>query len=554
MTQEKAFEILKTGHNIFLTGAAGSGKTYLLNKYISYLKDNNIETAITASTGIAATHINGITLHSWSGIGIKDDLSDKDLKNIAEKKEINKRIVKTKVLIIDEISMLHYFRLDFVDKICKFVKQNSLPFGGIQVVQCGDFFQLPPVNRTRFFANGETDEIKTKTDFVYKSNSWQNMNLKICYLDSNYRHQDYDLIKILNDIRENRVEESTLAPLRKRYNQEVNIGVNPTKLYSHNVDVESINKAELDKIPGKIKTYLMQSRGANPLVEYLKKNCLAPVRLELKINASVMFVKNSAEGKYVNGTLGKIVGFDAENMPITQTAAGKRITAAPQEWTIEENGKIKAKIIQIPLRLAWAITIHKSQGMSLDAAHIDLSKSFVNGMGYTALSRVRSLNGLKLIGLNYTALKINSEVLKLDKELKNMSETAGLELKNMPQYAIREKQKIFLRSASSGKTEKNPEQISTYEETKKLLKQKLPVREIAKIRKLKEETIINHIEKIVSEDKNIDLAYLKPSENRFKIIESAFRATSDRLLAPVKNRLGENFSYNEIRLAKIFIK
>lgn len=554
MTQEEAFEILKMGYNVFLTGAAGSGKTYLLNKYISYLKENGTETAITASTGIAATHINGITLHSWSGIGINDDLSDRDLKNIAEKKEINKRILKTKVLIIDEISMLHYFRLDFVDKICKFVKQNSLPFGGIQVAQCGDFFQLPPVNRTRFFTGGETDEIKTETNFVYKSDSWQNMNLKICYLDGNYRHKDNELIKILNDIRENRVEESALIPLRKRYNQEVRIGVNPTKLYSHNVDVESINKAELDKIPGKIKTYLMQSRGANPLVEYLKKNCLAPDRLELKINASVMFVKNSIEGKYVNGTLGKIVGFDAQNLPVVQTANGKKISASPQEWSIEENGKIKAKIIQIPLRLAWAITIHKSQGMSLDAAHIDLSKSFVNGMGYTALSRVKSLNGLKLIGLNYMALKINSEVLRLDKELKNMSETTRLELKNTPQSEMREKQKIFLHSVSSEKTEQKPEQISTYEETKKLLEQKLPTREIAKIRKLKEETIISHIEKIVSEDKNIDLAYLKPAESRLKIIESAFRSSSNTFLAPVKNRLGENFSYNEIRLARLFIK
>lgn len=554
MTQEEAFEILKMGRNVFLTGAAGSGKTYLLNKYISYLNENGAETAITASTGIAATHINGITLHSWSGIGIKDDLSDRDLKNIAEKKEINKRISKTKVLIIDEISMLHYFRLDFVEKICRFVKQNSLPFGGMQIVQCGDFFQLPPVNRTRYFTNEETGEIKTETDFVYKSDSWQNMDLKICYLDSNYRHQDHDLIKILNDIREDRVKESTLVPLRKRYNQEVNIGVNPTKLYSHNVDVESINKTELDKISGKTKTYLMQSRGANPLVEYLKKNCLAPVRLELKINASVMFVKNSIEGKYVNGTLGKISGFDMENMPIVQTVNGKRITAAPQEWSIEESGKIKAKIIQIPLRLAWAITIHKSQGMSLDAAHIDLSKSFVNGMGYTALSRVRSLNGLKLMGLNHTALKINSEVLKLDKELKNMSETARLELQNAAQSEILEKQKIFLRSVSSGKTEQKSEKISTYEETKKLLEQKLPMREIAKTRNLKEETIINHIEKIISKDKNIDLTYLKPSESRFKIIESAFRVSPSALLASIKERLGENFSYNEIRLARLFIK
>lgn len=475
MTQKEAFEILKMGHNMFLTGAAGSGKTYLLNQYISYLKNNGIETAITASTGIAATHLNGITLHSWSGIGINDNLTEKDLKIIAEKKDIYKKILKTKVLIIDEISMLHSFRLDFVDKICKLVKQNLHPFGKIQIILCGDFFQLPPINRTYFkkennkknaslffLKDEEANKNSEKNNFAYKSEIWQNMNLKICYLNNQFRHTDNELIKVLNDIRNNNVGEETLAPLRKRYNQEVKmslnphikifgLGGNPTKLYAHNIDVDNINQNELAKISGKSRVYITETHGPKHLIESLMKSCLAPYRLELKIGAPVIFVKNNPEGKYVNGTLGKIIGFSSNNIPVIETAHGKKIYAEPVEWKIEENGKIKAKIIQIPLRLAWAITIHKSQGMSLDAAHIDLSKSFAPGMGYVALSRVRALHGLKLIGLNHEALKVSDEILEFDKHLKKISEIIARELKNFSPQEILKKQENFLKLISSKK-------------------------------------------------------------------------------------------------------
>ena len=427
MKQKEALEILKMGHNVFLTGSAGSGKTFLLNQYIDYLRKKKVNIGITASTGIAATHMNGVTVHSWSGMGIKDKLTNKDIQKLLKRKRLKSNFEKTKVLVIDEISMLHHFQLDLVDRICKAFRQNYEPFGGMQVILCGDFFQLPPVSKEN-----------NKVCFVSESDIWPDMNLKVCYLDEQHRHSDSELTKVLNDIRADNVGEYTLEPLRKRYkNGNINFS-NLTKLYTHNIDVDTINNRELEKLEGESSVYTMTSRGNRKLVETLKKNCLAPEELVLKKGALVMFVKNNFEEEYVNGTLGIVVDFNDEGLPVVKTARGRTIHANYKSWMFEEDGKAIAEISQIPLRLAWAITVHKSQGMTLDAAEIDLSKSFVEGMGYVALSRVRSLSGLKLMGLNDMALRINKEVLELDKELMKASGDVCSELSELP---IQEKEK-----------------------------------------------------------------------------------------------------------------
>jgi ATP-dependent DNA helicase PIF1 len=175
-------------------------------------------------------------------------------------------------------------------------------------------------------------------------------------------------------------------------------------------------------------------RGNPSLGLLLQKNCLAPERLVLKKGALVMFVKNNSEAGYVNGTMGNVVGFDEDGFPVIQTYTGKRITAYPERWEIEDDGVVAARITQIPLRLAWAITIHKSQGMSLDAAEIDLGKSFVEGMGYVALSRVRTLEGIKLRSVNRTALTVNREIIAFDKKLREESAENVEELRNSYLY------------------------------------------------------------------------------------------------------------------------
>lgn len=434
MKQSQALDMLKLGKNIFLTGPAGCGKTFLLNSYIDYLKKNRIKTGVTASTGIAATHLNGRTIHSWCGMGINESMSGEQIKLLLKKETLADRIKSTKVLIIDEVSMINAKRLDLVNYICQAFRGDERSFGGMQVVLCGDFFQLPPV------ASGDEDN-----RFVTESEIWKSMNIKICYLKSQYRQADKDFLKVLNDIRNNTVDNDTVKILKERLNKSIKSKIKPTKLYTHNNSVDIDNITELNKLSGKEISHEMEVGGNQYVVEGLKKSCLAPEILKLKIGAVVMFVRNNYSKKYVNGTLGKVIAFDEDdNYPVVETVVGDVIVASPENWLVEDGNDIQAFVSQVPLRLAWAITVHKSQGMSLDCAVIDLSKTFEYGMGYVALSRVRSLSGIKLIGINKMALQVNSEALKLDKMLQMQSKQDLNEMAKLGKKEIEKIQKDFL--------------------------------------------------------------------------------------------------------------
>ncbi len=549
MKQSEVLEILKMGHNVYLTGAAGSGKTHLLNQYIKFLKEKSVNVGVTASTGIAATHMNGATIHSWVGIGIKKDLDEWELDALLQKQYLAKRFENMKVLIIDEVSMLDYQRLDLIDKVCRGFKQNNFPFGGVQIILSGDFFQLPPITKN-------TDEYC----FINKSEIWNNMNLKVCYLQEQYRQESGTLVEVLNNIRNNNVGEDVLAPLRTRYKKRIKGEILPTKLYTHNADIDRINEEELKKVEGDLKVYQMITKGKKNLVESLKKGCLAQEELRLKVGAVVMFLKNNHYKKYANGTLGKVIGFGNSNFPIVKTYAGREIEVIPESWTIDDNGKVKAELKQIPLRLAWAITIHKSQGMSLDAAEIDLSKSFVEGMGYVALSRIKTFEGLRLMGLNKIALEVNKEILELDKELLRASENVLGELREMSGEEIKKIQNKFFGEIEPTEKEKEKakiEKLSTYEITKILIDNKLSIKEMAKERNMTEGTIIKHLEKLLEDSNNKpDLSYLDVgiSKGRLEKIKRAFKKSGDTKLTPVKEILGDEFSYDELRLARLFLQ
>ena len=437
MTQAQALAIMKTGVNVYLTGSAGSGKTHTLRQYIDWLNEHDIPVAITASTGIAATHMNGQTIHGWAGIGIREFLTDADMDALEQKQYLFKRFEKARVLIIDEVSMLHAHRLDMVERVCRRFRRNDLPFGGLQVILSGDFFQLPPINKTGArsapahispqqemmfdYDSGEQIEPDPDSDMVIYSVAWKKMKPAICYLAEQHRQEDNAFLGILNAIRANDISKKHIDLINTRMNADVSSAL-PTKLYTHNVDVDSINHIELQKLNTPEKEFVMSGHGHDVLMDILKKSCLAPAQLKLKEGAEVMFIKNNYEEGYVNGTRGVIVGFDSRGEPIVRISSnGKRITVSAKEWQIEENGKVKASITQYPLRLAWAITIHKSQGMSLDSAEIDLSKTFAYGMGYVALSRVRTLAGVRLVGFNTKALEVDPLALQIDKKLQEES-------------------------------------------------------------------------------------------------------------------------------------
>ena len=278
-----------------------------------------------------------------------------------------------------------------------------------------------------FFKWGGVDRNK-QARFAYDAFSWRNSEIKVCYLEEQFRQDDLEFINILNQIRDNKAGEEELNLLRKRLFKSVDYSVRPTKLYTHNLDVDAINNYELGRIAKDEMVYRMSESGPKELTDFLKKSCLAPLELKLKIGAIVMFVKNNFDSGYVNGTLGAVLDFNEEGYPVVKTKNGLTIIAAPSSWNIEEDDRVIASIRQIPLRLAWAITVHKSQGMSLDAAEIDLSKSFERGMGYVALSRVRTLSGIRLMGINQLAIKVNQRVVEKDKEFKSLSKQLGYEM------------------------------------------------------------------------------------------------------------------------------
>ena len=449
MTQSDALSILKTGANVFLTGEPGSGKTHLVNEYVSYLRSRGVEPSITASTGIAATHIGGMTIHSWSGIGIKNKLDKYDLDRIASTKHVVKRIGRAKVLIIDEVSMLTPGTLSMVDAVCREIKQTEAPFGGMQAILVGDFFQLPPVVRK----NSEEDGQKVITydedlpRFAYSAEAWRRINPFVCYLTEQHRQDDDIFLALLSAIRSNAFDGSHLKYIEKRKIIPENAPKNAPKLFSHNADVDRVNDEILSRLPGKARTFNMLSQGVPAVVSALKRGCLSPETLYLKEGTSVMFTKNNPKEGYVNGSLGTVEGFSKENnYPLVKMRGGRRVEVGALNWAVEESGRILARITQLPLRLAWAITVHKSQGMSLDEAVMDLSDVFEFGQGYVALSRVRKLSGIHLLGWNARTFQVHPEVLEEDGAFRARSEEAVRAFENLGRDEVNAMHERFIRA------------------------------------------------------------------------------------------------------------
>ncbi len=639
MRQSSALDILKTGQNVFLTGSAGSGKTYTLNQYIDYLRARRVPVAVTASTGIAATHMNGTTIHSWSGIGIKDELSDRDLSNLSRKQFLADRLKDTAVLVIDEISMLHAKQLNLVSQVLKHVRKNDKAFGGIQVVVAGDFFQLPPIG-----SKGETNREK----FAFMSEAWLDAKFHICYLSEQHRQVSeaanggLDLDDILNQIRRQEVTFESIAALEATFDQ--NVDIKRTRLYTHNLNVNGINDKELAALEGEMMRFTATSTGDSKLVETLKKTVRTQDDLVLKVGAKVMFIKNNTELGVSNGTMGELIGFaavkvddskdnsddlidddSAENnadkntkskskkatkekekpkskkpsmqkMPVVRLNSGREVIAEPEEWIIEdETGDVLASYEQVPLCLAWAITIHKSQGMTLDAAEIDLSRTFELGQGYVALSRLKSLAGLQLLGMNDMSLQLDPLARGADKRFLVLSEEADanyamLDEESMTQahekfvlksggtlsksvidaYATLQKKRREQQQAQIDKKQKLSNQVSDKSEstllaTRVLLEESLTIAEISQARQLSQSTIMRHIGELKSQDPSLACDHLRPADEVMTAVGNAYVAIKvannpndfnddgSIKLRPIFDHLKQSIDYNAIRLALIFI-
>ena len=638
MRQSSALDILKTGQNVFLTGSAGSGKTYTLNQYIDYLRARRVPVAVTASTGIAATHMNGTTIHSWSGIGIKDELSDRDLANLSRKQFLADRLKDTAVLIIDEISMLHAKQLNLVSQVLKYVRKNDKAFGGIQVVVAGDFFQLPPIG-----SKGETNREK----FAFMSEAWLDAKFHICYLSEQHRQVSeaanggLDLDDILNQIRRQEVTFEAIAALEATFDQDVDI--KRTRLYTHNLNVNKINDKELAALDGDMMCFEATSTGDSKLVETLKKTVRTQDDLVLKVGAKVMFIKNNSELGVSNGTMGELIGFAAvkiddskdtsddliedtaqdaiakntknkakkdkeskekpkdekpttQKMPVVRLNSGREVIAEPEEWIIEdETGDVLASYLQVPLCLAWAITIHKSQGMTLEAAEIDLSRTFELGQGYVALSRLKSLAGLQLLGMNDMSLQLDPLARGADKRFLALSEEADANYAMLDEESMRQAHEKFIlksggtlsksvieayanlqkkrreqQQAQIEKKQKLGNQVSdksdsTLIATRILLEESLSIAEISQARQLSQSTIMRHIAELKSQDPSLACDHLRPDDEVMTAVGNAYVAIKvannpndfnddgSIKLRPIFEHLKQAIDYNTIRLALIFI-
>jgi len=571
MKQNTALNLLKSGKNVFITGSAGTGKTYLLNLYTQYLKERRVYPTVVAPTGIAASHLGGQTIHSFFALGIRENIDEGYVDFLLEKKYLQTRFRKLKLLIIDEISMVSPELFSAMDLVLRGFKGTDAPFGGVQVVISGDFFQLPPVSKTP----------KDKR-FAWQADVWRVLGLQTCYLEEKFRQDDERLIGILDDIRSGEISATSHALLESRHEKELSTST-PTRLYTHNLDVDRINQQELDKLEGVPKVFSCDHKGTEKNIEKIFKSSLVLETLTLKKGAVVIFIKNNAEEGYVNGTTGKVESFSPiDNMPIVRTTNGRKIKLEQEDWSLEnDSGKVTATVSQVPLRLAWAITIHKSQGMTLDAAEIDLSKTFETGQGYVALSRIKNIEGLRLMGLNPMALRVDPLILHVDGRIKQASQKAsdtmeGLSAEHLDsEYekhilslgGVVNKEKIEeeRQNIKEGKPSHSTYVTSTYTKTKNLIEKSDTLIKLATNRGLGKGTIVQHLAQIKAEDKEIDINKYKPKDELFSKVDDAvlklmtkknkenFSEEGKLRLKPVYEALGGEVSYDDLRICMLFV-
>lgn len=413
--QKAVIESFEAGKNIFVTGGAGTGKSYLLNFLKRNYSTSRLE--ITASTGIAALNVGGSTIHSWAGIGLANLPIEQIVENIFSSKFIRarRRIRQARALAIDEVSMISSEVFEILNRVFQAVRENNQPMGGLQMVMFGDFLQLPPINRD-----------SQNYNFCFRSTTWKDLDFETFELVQPFRQNDEEFVRILNNLRFGEITAEDKKILESRIKaSDNNQAIRPTILTTHNYRVEKINDLELKKIPREEIVHKAEFSGAPERIEFLKRNCLAQEHLRLKVGAQVMMIKNTYQKDgIINGSLGIIKDFSPRKFfPIVEFSGGKTITIGTEEWLLEKFDETKkdmvveAGMVQIPLILAWALTIHKSQGLTLDKISCDLSESFSPGQIYVALSRARSLNDVFIESINFNRLSSNTEAASFYKNL-----------------------------------------------------------------------------------------------------------------------------------------
>jgi hypothetical protein len=385
----------RVGRNCFLTGMAGTGKSTLLREFIT-MCPRRVD--VTAPTGVAALNVNGMTIHRFCGMLLGPQPGQTNEQYFAELERDERhsiragfnRVRRCETLVIDEISMLPGRQLDFVEFLFRRLRGNERPFGGVQVIATGDFLQLPPV---RVLAHGQQD---APYDWAFQSRAWAAAEFKTILLETVRRQDEAAFVGALSRFRLGRVygDDARLLQSRVKNFPPANL----TRLFTHNVQVDKWNEFQLSELPGE--ALVREAIQSGPLLqrEFLCKNLLTPATLRLKPGALVMFTVNKnergqREPVFVNGQIGSVVRVGDDVVDV-RVANRDVILVERFTWRYAQNDPESATFSQFPLRLAYAMTIHKSQGLTLDAAYLDIRAAREPGQAYVAVSRVRSLAGL----------------------------------------------------------------------------------------------------------------------------------------------------------------
>ncbi|XP_056276388.1 ATP-dependent DNA helicase PIF1 isoform X2 [Pseudoliparis swirei] len=384
-----------SGKNVFFTGSAGTGKSFLLKRIMGSLPPKS--TFATASTGVAACHIGGTTLHNFAGIGSGSAPLEQCIE-LAQRPGVLQHWTSCRHLIIDEVSMVEAQFFDKLESVARSVRRSTQPFGGIQLIICGDFLQLPPISKG-----------KEKASFCFQARSWRKVIQVNMELMEVWRQTDQSFISLLQAVRVGRVTEEITAKLKNSAYQPIERdGILATRLCTHKDDVELTNENKLQQLPGSVRVF--EALDSDPaLGKTIDAHSPVSRLIQLKVGAQVMLTKNLDVARgLVNGARGLVVAFEP----------GKHEVLKAERWVFKSCGGIHLSRQQLPLKLAWAISIHKSQGMTLDCVEISLARVFESGQAYVALSRARSLEGLRVMDFDPRVVRADPDVLIFYKKLR----------------------------------------------------------------------------------------------------------------------------------------
>lgn len=560
------FIVEKTDMSLFLTGKAGTGKTTFLREVVRYTKKKCI---VLAPTGIAAVNAGAMTIHSFFQFGLGPFVQGviepkSDFRINKSKLELIRHL---QLLIIDEVSMVRADLMDHIDVELRRIRRNSKPFGGVQLLMIGDLQQLPPI------AHGGEDELLRqyyKTLYFFSSAALKSMKYSCIELKNVYRQTDRHFIDILNHARDCTLTSQDISDLNARYIP----GFSPKpedvyiRLMTHNRQVDYVNETELEKLDSKPYTFVAAVTGTFPEESYPTADSLT-----LKKGAQVMFIKNDPERRFINGTLGEVKGIDKNSIAVRLAESGTVIDVEPMEWQNiryqfdEESKEISSKQIgrfkQYPLKAAWAITVHKSQGLTFDKAIIDVHAAFSPGQAYVALSRCRTLDGLVLSSpvsasvfmrdnavdayMNYISRPVEElafsscyEYFEYEKKLEP-EEVAPMKKVKVNKEKPKKEKKEELRDDTGKK-------LNTFEYSYWLYNQGNTVVQIAEKRGLNQSTIEGHLARYVASG-DIDVHEFVDADTLEKVEAYCEMHPEEKALKPIFEHFDAKISYGVLRMA-----